>query len=94
MNFDLIRRKQELFKETYGTYFQVRKGGKKNPKEQRVVDLVGIPKNIEIHEHICPDGEIGFTVVEFKTENGKEYRKATGRGCGSYSYDWQEIIKD
>ena len=36
-------------------------------------------------------GDVGFTVFEKKTENGKNYFKATGSGCGSQTFDWQEF---
>mgnify|MGYP003145625723 CR=1 FL=1 len=91
MDFQSILTKQEAFKVKHGRYFQVIKGGKKNTKEKETVDMQGIPNDIEIHEHKCPDGSVGFTVYETKTENGKEYRKATGSGCGSNTSDWFEI---
>ena len=93
MNFSKILSKQNKHKKKTGKYFQVIKGCKKNPKEKEDIDFSDIAEDIEIHEHLCPNGEVGFTIIESKTENGKEYKKATGSGCGSSAHDWLEIIK-
>ena len=93
MDFQSILTKQNAFKVKHGRYFQVIKGRKKNPNEKENIDMTDIPSDIEIYEHKCPSGETGFTVYETKTENGKEYKKATGSGCGNETFDWREIIK-
>jgi len=91
MNFQQILTKQEAYKAKHGKYFQVLKGGKKPKDEKKVVDMIDIPLDIKIHEHVGPQG-VGFTVVERKTENGKDYVKQTGYGTGR-TRDWEEVIK-
>jgi|APSaa5957512576_1039674.scaffolds.fasta_scaffold18833_2 hypothetical protein len=96
MDFQKILTKQEEYRKKRGKYFQVLKGGKKpksrnDAEEYKDVDYTDIPPDIEIHTHEGTD-EIGFTVVERKTELGKDYVKQTGHGIGR-TKDWQEVIK-
>ena len=93
MNFQQILIKQELYKKKHGKYFQVLKGAKKpnDEKNPNDVDMKGFPLDIEVHDSVGPDG-IGFTVIEKKTELGKEFIKQTGHGTG-YTNDWQEVIR-
>jgi len=101
MNFELILRKQNKFKEKHNKFFQVLVGGKhpklrdgsKSKQEEDGLDLSDLPKDIEIHEHFCPNSEVGFSIIEKKTETGNDFIKRTGYGCGSQTHDWQVIEK-
>lgn len=93
MNPEILT-KQEAFKTKHGRYFQVRKGLKKNPREKETIDMKNIPNEVDIHEHLCPNGEVGFTVYEYKIEDRKEMVKGNGRGCGSFTFDWTVIEKE
>ena len=91
MDFQKVLTEQESFKAKHGRHFQIVNGGKKHPREKETISTKDIPANVEIHEHLCPNRDVGFTVFEKKTENGKNYFKATGSGCGSQTFDWQEF---
>lgn len=48
-------------------------------------------------EHILGhigSGGAGFTLVERKTENGKDYIKKTGFGFGSHTHEWLELVEE
>lgn len=91
--FTQLLEKQEAFKAKHGRYFQVVKSRKKNPNEKADIDMKDIPTDVIIDEHLCPNGDVGFTVCETKTVDGIEYVKSTGHGCGSHTYNWQEVTE-
>ena len=46
----------------------------------------------QVTEYLTPNGEVGFNVLFFKTENGKRYFKSIGFGPEgeSRTFDWKQ----
>ena len=57
---------------------------------EKITNII-LPENQEVFEHQGANGERGFTLFETKRVDGVLYRKATGHGHGSKTFDWINI---
>ena len=92
MSFLTLKTLQEEYRASYGKYFQALRGLKLAHRVSESVNLPTVTENQEVYEHLCPNGDVGFTLLGYKIENNQKFVKSEGFGCGSSTYDWKEIV--
>jgi hypothetical protein len=92
MKFTDIKQEQDKYLALRGKYFQVKAG--ERASLDRSIKLNSMTTNQEIHEYVCPDGSVGFTLYEYRMNGAIKEQKATGFGCGSATYDWERYYEN